>query len=235
MFSNSETERVRGVVLDAVGTLIEPRPSVAQVYADAASRQGIEVDVGLIRTRFRQHFSEVTPEDSREPMETDEPNERWRWRRVVGLCLPEAPDPERAFDELWTHFGHHESWRVFDDVLPTLCALTDLGIAVRIASNFDGRLRRVLAGHAGLSAWSDPVVISSEIGYRKPHPAFFQAACASLKLEPQQVVFVGDEPENDVSGAVRAGCRAYLIDRDGRYRADWPILTRLTAIVARLA
>ncbi len=148
--------------------------------------------------------------------------------------LPELPDPDRGFAELWDHFRRPESWTVFSDVAPALQALSEAGFRVRIASNFDGRLRDVVRGLADLEPWSTPLIISSEIGYRKPHPAFYQAACESLGLPPSQVLCLGDDVENDVQGPSRAGLRALLIDRAGRTPHDVPFLPDLNALAERL-
>ena len=87
---------------------------------------------------------------------------------------------------------------------------------MRIASNFDARLRGVVAGLPELAGLGDSLVISSEVGYRKPHPAFYRAACESLGLPPGRVLCVGDDPENDVLGPDRArASRAVLLDRSG--------------------
>jgi FMN phosphatase YigB (HAD superfamily) len=50
----------------------------------------------------------------------------------------------------------------------------------------------------------DVVVISGEVGLRKPDPAIYELAAQRLGLPPAQVVFVDDLPSN-VQGAVAAG------------------------------
>src|SRR5690349_2904905 len=98
-------EAIEGIVLDAVGTLIEPVPSVSETYSAAASRQGVEVPATILRGRFREQFGLDEIDERRGPLATDEATERRRWRRIVGGCLPEIPDPDRAFAELWDHFA----------------------------------------------------------------------------------------------------------------------------------
>ena len=225
---------IDGIVLDAVGTLIEPTPSVAAAYTAAALRQGVALDRGEVRARFIRHFGADDADDLRGPLATDEARERARWRRIVGGVLPEVPDPARAFEELWDHFGRPDSWRPFDDVAPALDRLELAGIALRVASNFDGRLRGVLLGLPGLGSLAGDVVISSEVGYRKPHPEFYRAACDRLGLTLDRVLCVGDDPENDVRGPRRAGLRAVLIDRDGRAPAELEGLPGLGMLVDRL-
>jgi putative hydrolase of the HAD superfamily len=210
-------EEIDGLILDAVGTLIEPEPSVARVYADAALRQGLTVDIAEVKRRFGRYFRNDEVDEQKGPMVTDETIEYRRWRRIVANVLPDLPDPDRAFGELWDHFGRPEAWRCFPDVGPGLKLLKQAGIPVRVASNFDTRLRTVAASLPELAEFVETLVISSEVGYRKPHPAFYAQACASLGLTPDRVLCVGDDPENDVLGAERAGLRrGVLLDRDGK-------------------
>ena len=209
-------EDVDGIVLDAVGTLIDPVPSVSQVYLAAAARQGLTVELAEIKVRFGRYFRNDEVDEQLGPMATDEASEYRRWRRIVANVLPDLPDPDRAFAELWDHFGHPSAWRCFPDVAPGLRALREAGWPIRIASNFDGRLREVTAGLADLNGFADVLIISSEVGHRKPHSRFYHAACASLGLPPDRVLCVGDDPENDVLGPERAGLKGALLDRNRR-------------------
>ncbi|MFO0961094.1 MAG: hypothetical protein U0800_27245 [Isosphaeraceae bacterium] len=100
-----------GVVIDAVGTLIEPVPPVSLAYRDAAIRQGIDLEAEEVRSRFGRAFREAEAGDLRGRLATDESGEVRRWRAIVARALPELPDPERGFLELWDHFGRPDSWR----------------------------------------------------------------------------------------------------------------------------
>ena len=207
---------VDGIIVDAVGTVIDPVPSVANVYTAAAARQGITVAVSEVKARFGRYFRNDEVDDQLGPMATDEATEFRRWRRIVSNVLPDLPDPDAAFAELWDHFGQPSAWRCFPDVALGLKTLRDAGWPVRIASNFDGRLREVAGGLADLDGFADVLIISSEVGFRKPHPNFYRAACASLNLPLERVLCVGDDPENDVLGPERAGLRGALLDREGQ-------------------
>ncbi len=57
----------------------------------------------------------------------------------------------------------------------------------------------------GLLPFFQGIVVSADIGYIKPHPALFGAACAVLRLPPEQIVHVGDDWDAGVLGAGRAG------------------------------
>jgi len=226
---------IEGIILDAVGTLIDPKPSVARAYADAALRQGVVVDVAEVKQRFGRHFRNDEVDEQRGPMITDESIEFRRWRRIVTNVLPDLPDPDRAFHELWEHFGRPEAWQCFPDVAAGLTALREAGYRLQIASNFDGRLRAVADGLPDLAGFVETLVISSQVGYRKPHPAFYGAACDRLGLQPDRVLCVGDDLENDVRGAQRAGLRGVLLDRDGRRPAGLESFPDLLSMVGSLS
>ena len=242
MKTESLTGGIEGIVLDAVGTLIEPRPSVAEVYLAVAARQGVRLDSETVRARFRRHFRNDERDETRGPMVTDEAIELRRWRRIVAQVLPELPDPDQGFEELWAHFGRPDAWRCFPDVGPAIEALRASALPVVVGSNFDSRLRGVLRGLEPLSGLASTAVISSEVGFRKPHPSFYRAACARLGLDPARVLFVGDDPENDVAGAVRAGLTALRLDRSDaapreavRSLAELPLWLQDRARMIRLA
>jgi putative hydrolase of the HAD superfamily len=232
MSNQSRENGIEGIVIDAVGTLIEPLPRVADVYVEAARRQGVELDGVEVRTRFHRHFRNDELDEIRGPMVTDEAIELRRWRRIVAAVLPEIPDPDRGFAELWDHFARPDSWRCFDDVAPALRALASSGIPVRIGSNFDSRLRDVVAGLPEIAALRDDLIISSEVGFRKPHPAFFEAVCASLGLPASRVLCVGDDLENDVLGARKSGLRGVLLDRSKKPDTDVAHVTDLLALTS---
>lgn len=231
MSRKSQKVLVRGVILDAVGTVITPRPTVSAAYRLAAERQGVALDPAVVKSRFSEHFARTESDEARGPLETDEATEVRRWRRIVHGVLPEVPDPDRAFNELWEHFGQPESWTVFGDVEPALERFEAAGVSFCMVSNFDARLRRVLEGLPALAGRVEPLTISSEVGYRKPHPEIFRVACARMGLSPVEVLSVGDDPKNDVHGARSAGLHAILLDRHDRHPEENPRSRRLTDVV----
>ncbi len=224
-------DKIEGLILDAVGTLIEPSPPVPLVYAEAARRQGLDLDAGDVKRQFERSFRVDESDERGGPLATDEATEHRRWRRIVADVLPDLPDPERAFAELWDHFGSASAWRTFDDVGPAIATLREAGLNLVIASNFDGRLRAVVRGLPDLIAEEPSLVISSEVGVRKPHPDFYRAACKRLGLPPVRVLCVGDDPENDVLGPRRAGLRAILLDRKGGRPEGIDCVSGLDALV----
>jgi putative hydrolase of the HAD superfamily len=211
---------VQVVVFDAVGTLIYPDPDVAVAYASAARRHGSVRTEREIGERFRAVFREVETRDRAGDLRTSEENEVARWQVIVRRVLDDLPDPSACFAELWDHFARPQAWRTYPEAPDVLANLESRGIRMMLASNFDGRLVRIARELEPLRPFRD-VLVSSQLGFRKPHAQFFQAIIARAAVEPSEILYVGDDPHNDVSGARAAGLRALLIDRkrsgaDGR-------------------
>ena len=57
----------------------------------------------------------------------------------------------------------------------------------------------------------------------KPDRAFFEQALHSIGVAADEAVMVGDDIENDVGGAQRAGMRGILVCT-GKHSADSPLL-----------
>lgn len=223
-----------GALVDAVGTVIEPDPPVAEVYAAAARRRGVDLNAAEVKGRFELRFRTDELDELGGDLTTDEAREHLRWQRIVAAVLPEVADQESAFLELWKHFSRPQAWRCYDDVAPAFSELETAGIRVWIASNFDARLRTVVSGIPTLAAWADRLLISSEVGYRKPHPAFYLAGCKRLELKPENLFCVGDDPENDYEGPRRAGLQGLLVNRQGSIHPEIPSFADLSKLTEHI-
>lgn len=117
--------------------------------------------------------------------------------------------------------GWVDSVHVGPDVVPTLKAIRAGGLKLGIVSNaaYLPRLMRRQVERLGLLPYFDGITFSSEIGWRKPHPAIYQDALVKLGADPAATVFVGDRVKEDVQGPQRLGMKAILL-REWRQEDD---------------
>jgi putative hydrolase of the HAD superfamily len=224
---------IRAVFFDAVGTLLFPEPSAPVVYAAAARRQGLHLPNDQLLERFLAAYRTQEATDRAAGWGTSEARERERWAHVVGRTLRGVPDPEACFEELFGHFAEPSAWRVNRDVPAVFAHLRARGVVIGIGSNYDSRLLRVLAGHPELAPLCDRVVVSAAVGHRKPSAEFFRAVALSAGCDPGEVLFVGDDTENDYDGATAAGLPAVLLDPRNRYPAVARRISALGQLVPR--
>ncbi len=75
-----------------------------------------------------------------------------------------------------------------------------------LLSNFDhGPTARAILARDGAAGFFDPIVISDEHGWRKPHAKIFDDTLAALGVSPQVALYVGDSVNDDIVGAKGAG------------------------------
>jgi putative hydrolase of the HAD superfamily len=208
----------RAVFFDAIGTLIFPEPAASEVYAEVARRAGVELDPREARSRILTAFREEEEADRQANWVTSEDRERARWRRIVGETLLGAPDPNACFEELFAHFAKPGAWRVAPEAPVVFRHLRERGFSLGLASNYDSRLVAVVEGIHALSPLRDRVVVSAAIGYRKPAPEFFREVVRAAECETREVVYVGDDIDNDYAGATAAGLHAVLVDAADGHR-----------------
>ena len=98
------------------------------------------------------------------------------------------------------------------DTVPVLKTLRQ-NKKIGLVSNFDHpqHVRNVLARY-GINTFFDTVVISSEVGAKKPDPAIFSFALEQTGLLKNEVIYVGDT-DDDVAGAIAAGIQPIFIAR----------------------
>lgn len=91
-----------------------------------------------------------------------------------------------------------------------------------------------------LAQFFDVIVVSRDLGIRKPNPEIFHYALANLKVKPSETLHVGDLLSQDVLGAQQSGIRAVWINSSDEqyvimpdYRID--SILDLPGLVTRLS
>jgi putative hydrolase of the HAD superfamily len=225
--------QVKVIFFDAVGTLIETREGVGEIYSRVASEFGFEADPRILQKNFAHSFQSQPPLafPSGTPEAVLIELEKGWWRNLVKAVFDDPgsfPRFDEFFDEIFERFRGREFWRVYDDVTLALTDLKRRGLKLGVISNFDSRLYDVLRA-CGLDHFFDSVHISTRVGKAKPNPAIFQAALNHHAVVARQAWHVGDSLREDVEGAIAAGVNAVLLDRGNRFAENAPA-TRITSL-----
>ena len=208
---------IHAVFFDAAGTLIKPVRRVGESYALIAEKYGMDVSAAEISGRFRLCFQSAPPLAFPGAAAAEIPIlERDWWKRLVERIF----EPwgrfeafEDYFSELFGYFAQPESWSLYPEVFETLSAIERRGLILDVISNFDSRLIHILDG-LGAAGYFRDIFISSHVGHAKPARGIFDAALSRHGLAAESAIHVGDGPESDLRGALDAGLRAILVDRE---------------------
>jgi putative hydrolase of the HAD superfamily len=209
----------KGIFFDAGNTLLSVYPSVGSIYADAARRSGIEITEEEIERSFRETWKQSSPLVSNEGHRLTYERERDWWKYLVREVFRDHIDKmdfDQFFEELYQHFAEADCWRVYDDVTGVLIELRKRGLRLAIVSNWGSRLP-VLCEELGISSYFEVVVVSSIVGYEKPHPNIFRYALDQTGLSPEEILYIGDDPYLDYQAARKVGIHSLQLDRYNRF------------------
>jgi putative hydrolase of the HAD superfamily len=216
MATRNKAYSPKAIFFDAAGTLFHLPQGVGFHYALVGNEIGITLDAEELDHAFHIAWASMPkrkPIDG--PRENDDKD--W-WQQLVEHVFDQiAPslseiDRDNFFEIAYEHFAEAGVWELYPeivDVLETLCPKFQLAIV----SNFDGRLRIILE-RLGISKFFSNIFISSELGADKPDPEIFRRALKFAGLKPNQVLYVGHDPERDWQAAIAAGLPIFRLDRN---------------------
>lgn len=204
----------RALLLDAAGTLLKPSEPAARVYKRFGSKYGVSVGEAEILSRYRAAFAErpVTGDAWAGSTLRYVGDARDFWYRVVARST--GCQSPRLGEELYLYYLKAEAWTVAPGAVAALNRLKDADVRRVVVSNFDTRLRPLLATLGLGPPLFDAVIVSAEVGAEKPNPRIFEAALEAVGVEPCEAVHVGDDRRNDIWGAREVGMDAWLWGSD---------------------
>lgn len=202
----------QAILLDAVGTLIYPEPTVAEVYAVVGSRLGWPLPQQEVAARFQAAWKRQTAQDEADGWRSSEGRELDRWQTIVAEVF--QSNSPALFNDLWHHFAQPVHWATYPEVAGTLRTLAARGHRLFITSNFDARLHAIVRGLPALAP-IEQVFVSTEVGWKKTAPAFWQRVLAEVDLPPSELLVVGDIVRDDVQVPQGLGMRALHLVRSG--------------------
>jgi putative hydrolase of the HAD superfamily len=161
------------------------------------------------------------------------------WLRSIFPGEPEVAELAIAVDdsgfiprrELYTWLAERLSWakdwrdievryqadlmRLISDNPGMTMAVQELRRRFQLAvlTNGSGHFQRRKLGCLGVARCFEPdrIFVSGEIGYDKPDERAFRPMIQAFGVSPEEILFVGDNPSNDIEGAARLGMRTCWI------------------------
>lgn len=93
----------------------------------------------------------------------------------------------------------------FPNLVEVLERLKGMGIKLGLISNGKGQFQMDNLKALGIAGYFDTILISETEGISKPDSRIFQKGLNNLGISPEESIFVGDHPENDVKAAQDTG------------------------------
>ncbi len=119
--------------------------------------------------------------------------------------------------------NYEQNWILYDDVVPCLAMLKSQPLG--IISDGDGEQQREKLAYTEIISFFSSIIISGEVGLRKPAPEIFKKCAKELNFSLDEILYIGDQLEKDVLGAINAGTQGVWIDRTNQGCVDSKIIT----------
>jgi putative hydrolase of the HAD superfamily len=204
---------IKGVIFDLGSTLIEFHGEWNDVMWRGARDQidffrarGFSLDPEAFLKHHRELIAQFIEQGQQDWIEYS--SDQALKQALADFGYPDVP--QALIDEsLKALYAYGEGlWRPFPDTYTTLDVLKERGYKLGLISNArDANNVERLIDNARLRPWFDPILISANVGVRKPNPRIFKIVLDAWQLPPDEVVMVGDMLGADVLGAHNAGLR----------------------------
>jgi HAD superfamily hydrolase (TIGR01509 family) len=195
------TERIRGVILDIDGTLLNSNDAHARAWVDALAEAGIQVAFADVRRLIGMGGDKLLPALAN--LEEDAP---------LGKTI--AKRRARIFKE--QYLPHI---RPFPKVRELLLRMRNTGLALAVASSAKKEELVPFLAVANIADLIEEASSSGDAENSKPDPDIVRAALDKLALGAAHVIMIGDTPY-DIEAANRTGIRCIAFRCGGRSDQD---------------
>ncbi len=201
-------DAIKAVGFDLFNTLIVAEPGAVDKALGCLLRSlresGFELEETAFRRNHREEALQFIEAAHRSGRETH--NRFWisaTLKRHGYSVEPDDPRIARAVEDYFSLFpGHCHPIPETADLLGRLKERYRLGLL----SNFTHTPAAMAILEAvGLMSYFETVLISGELGWRKPHARVFEQLAANLGVNRDEILFVGDDLDADIVGSREAG------------------------------
>ncbi len=205
---------VRAVIFDFIGTLVNVENYSLESSTEKLYRSILESGVRIEREVFLREYEKAHQKyrTIRYEKLLEVTNAVWLSEALSNLGFNTRPQDSQTkeavnifFEDYLTSLRTRPCTR---GLLKKLSAVKRIGLV----SNFTyapvtyAALRRL-----DLTRFFNVILVSEAVGYRKPHPKIFEQALSKLKVKPDEAIYVGDSPVEDIAGAKKAGMRTVFV------------------------
>lgn len=188
--------RIRGVILDVDGTLIDSNDAHARAWVDAFAEFEHDVPYARVRALIGMGGDNLLPEAIQ-----------------VEKDSPEGEALSKRRGEIFRE-RYLETINPFAGTRDLLKRMRDEGLEIAIGTSAEKKELEPLLKIADVLDLIDSKTSSDDAESSKPDPDIIQAALGRLKLPPSEVLMVGDTPY-DIEAAARAGVRTVAFRSGG--------------------
>jgi len=210
---------IRAVTFDFGGTLATGKLDV-ETYREGLLNYLHSLGYGISGASLREAISGMLSKLER----VQAKNLELKFEEVYAGVLSKLDIPPR--EEFVDHIYQLYSENFHSEIVPgaeRVLEVLHTKYKLAVVSNATSNLCRRILKENGLDKFFQVIVISRDLGIRKPDPRIFRYTLEKLQVKPDEAVHMGDSVEEDIIGAKRTGMRAIWIkdeDEENSGEAD---------------
>ncbi|MCI5064628.1 HAD-IA family hydrolase [bacterium] len=214
-----DLSRIRTVFFDADDTLYTVNGSVGELYAKHLRAHGYDVSADEINIAFPRAWAALSGsyENHEDAHRTSHERDEQVWFEYISLVMKELSLPrlpEEIFHAIYEQFGKAESRALQPFVQDMLPLLRQHGVTLGVLTNNDKRIHTLIP-ELGLRDHFSHIFCASDIGYKKPSRKVFEGIQQHVGARPEELLYIGDCPKNDVQGGLDAGWSVIWYNNEG--------------------
>lgn len=211
------------IFIDAVRTIMDLYPDLYNVFMRIARKAGWEPDPAQFHEAYNAEYVKVAERlVGKTDFSIDQTRERDFWRGIDAAIfhrLGLKDECEELANEFFDEFESGIHWRLYDETLPTLHRLREMGIRVGIISNGTEGMHQYME-RCEIRPLVEFVLVSASVGWEKPGAEIFHLALKKAGVPAAKCLHVGDSYDHDVVGARNVGITPVWIRRDSKAELD---------------
>lgn len=203
--------RKKVIFFDLGETLVYRNPSLLHITARFLKKEGFNMRKEFIGRVLNNCAIKMKPvvESGRVP-------DSGKWKIYMSMVFKELGIKNQKLTvKLMQHLKKGTSFRLFPDVKKILKYLKKAGFKLGVISNASPEAENILK-RTGINNIFDSVIISENVGFEKPDVMIFKSALKTLKVLPQDAIYVGDNFIADIKGAIKAGILPVWLHRKSK-------------------
>jgi len=207
-------KNIKAIGFDLFNTLLTAKPdaltTAVQRLVHSLQNSGISFDPEGFKRAHRKAALRFIKETRTKGRETH--NRFWISAALEDLGINISPEDNHITNAVDAYFSAFFEYVVL--IPGTLQMLENMRTQYKLGllSNFTHTpAAKTIIETLGLTPYFDPIIISGEEGYCKPHPFVFDKLVEKLQVERSEILFVGDDPDADIGGALDAGIKPVWI------------------------
>ena len=218
---------IETVLFDCWGTLLQApnlmrRGASVKLFYRSLTANGCDIDLDAFRDAYIVKARRPHEEAREDFRELDYMRRIDSTLRAIGFQHPmRASLVRRAWTDYLAEWPKQSS---FYEETPMLLDLIKGRYKLGLVTNFpDGPTAREVFTKFSFETVFDSLVVSGEVGFRKPNRIIFERALGELGSAAASAVMVGDTFDADIAGARAMGMRTIFIDSDGSQAENYAL------------